>query len=119
MFGSTAYVHVPKDERGKLVTQRSRNAPYWVMGACRKDTEYLILTLKKVLYSRNVKFDEQERGRVRPSVEEEEPAQRPLILDFVDAPESDHEGDVEDDVREESPVDRNNNLPTTAEPPLR
>ena len=70
-------------------TQRPENVSYWGMEVCRKDIEVFDHLTQKISYSRNVKFDEREIGG--PSIEEEKPAQRPLILDSVDEPESDCE----------------------------
>ena len=48
---------------------------------------------QKIIYSRNVKFDEQELER--PPTEEEESAWRPLVVDPIMASPSDNEGTYE------------------------
>ena len=93
VFGCAAYVHVPKDERGKLDSKTKK----WVLlgyGSVQKGYRVYDHLTRKVFYSRNVKFDERETGR--PPVEEEESPQRPLILDSVDESESDRERGDED-----------------------
>ena len=54
---------------------------------------------QKVVYSRNMKFDEQEMGR--PPIEEES-AQHPLVLEPIEASSSDSEGDK--DASDDMPV---------------
>ena len=56
MFGSTAYVHVPRGERGSW-TPKPRSVSYLDIKTCRKDIYYHVT--RKALYSRNVKFNEQ------------------------------------------------------------
>ena len=61
---------------------------------CGKDIAFSILSLKKVSYSRNVEFDEQENG---PSVEEEESVQHQLILTSTNKIQEDGEsGSIEE-----------------------
>ena len=81
IFGCAAYVHVPKDERGKL-DSKTKKCVLLGYGSVQKGYQVYDHLTQKVFYSRNVKFDERETER--PPVEEEESAQRPLILDSVD-----------------------------------
>ena len=110
VFGSAAYVHIPKDERGKL-DPKSKKCVLLGYGSVQKGYRVYDRLTRKVFYSRNVKFDERETDG--PSVEEENPAQHPLILDSVDESESDGAGGNE----EESST--NPDLPVAAEPPPR
>ena len=110
VFGSAAYVHIPKDERGKL-DPKSKKCVLLGYGSVQKGYRVYDRLTWKVFYSRNVKFDERETDG--PPVEEENPAQHPLILDSVDESESD--GAAGDE--EESST--NPDLPVAAEPPPR
>ena len=110
VFGSTAYVHIPKDERGKL-DSKSRKCILLGYGSVRKGYRVFDPLTQKVSYSRNVKFNEQENG---PSVEEEESVQNPQILTPID--EIQEEG--EDGGIEELPAVEPE-PPTTPEPPRR
>ena len=96
VFGCTPFIHVSKDERGKL-DSKTRKCILLGYGSVQKVYRVFDHLTQKVLYSRNVRFDEQEIGR--PPVEEEKSAQHPLILDSIDEPESDHEeeGNTSDD----------------------
>ena len=110
VFGCVAYVHVPKDERGKLHS-KTKKCVLLGYGSVQKGYRVYDRLTQKVFYSRNVKFDEREIES--PPVEEEEPAQRPLILDPVGEPESDREaGDEENG-------GTNADTPDAAEPPPR
>ena len=110
VFGCVAYVHVPKDERGKL-DSKTKKCVLLGYGSVQKGYRIYDRLTQKVFYSRNVKFDEREIES--PPVEEEEPAQRPLILDPVGEPESDREaGDEENGGTNADP-------PDAAEPPPR
>ena len=94
MFGCTVYVHVPKDERGKL-DPKTRKCLLLGYGSVQKGYRVFDPVTRKVSFSRNVTFDEQESGR--PPIEEEvESAQRPLILEPIDKSESDCEGEDDD-----------------------
>ena len=56
VFGSTAHVHIPKDERGKLDSKTKK----WVLlgyGNVQKGYRVYHHATRKVFYSRNVKFD--------------------------------------------------------------
>ncbi len=86
MFGCTTYTHVPKDERGKL-DSKTKKCTLLGYGSVQKGYRVFGHVTQKVLYSRNVKFDEQEMGR--PCIEE--PAHRPLVLDFIEGSETDEE----------------------------
>ena len=105
VFGSTAYVHIPKDERGKL-DSKTRKCVLLGYGSVQKGYRVYDHLTRKVFYSRNVKFDEREMEELR--VEEEQPVQQPLILNSESEVESDHE--------EEANVDTG---PPVAEPPTR
>ena len=90
-FGCTAFVHVPKDERGKL-DSKTRKCILLGYGSVQKGYRVFDHLTQKVSYSRNLRFDEQEIGR--PPIEEEKSVQHPLILDSIDEPESDNEDDT-------------------------
>ena len=94
VFGCTAFVHVPKDERWKL-DSKTRKCILLGYGGVQKGYRVFDHLTQKISYSRNVKFDEREMGG--PSIEEEKPAQRPLILDSVDEPESDSDCEQRDE----------------------
>ena len=85
MFGSAAYVHIPKDERGKL----DPKAKKCVLLGYGNGYRVYDHSSRKVFYSRNVKFDEREPV-------EEEPAQQPLILDSGSEAESDKERGIDE-----------------------
>lgn len=94
MFGCVAYVHVPKDERGKL-DSKTNKCVLLGYGSAQKGYRVYDHLTQKVFYSRNIKFDEREIASS--PVEEEEPAQHPLILDPINESESSpEEGDEED-----------------------
>jgi hypothetical protein len=90
VFGSTAYVHIPKDERGKL-DSKSRKCILFGYGSVRKGYRVFDPLTQKVSCSRNVKFDEQETQN-GPSVEEEESIPHPLILTPIDETQEEGEG---------------------------
>ena len=60
-FGCSAYVHIPKDERGKL-DMKSRKCILLGYGTNVKGYRLYDQLNKRVLYSRDVKFDESSRG---------------------------------------------------------
>ena len=94
VFGCVAYVHVPKDERGKL-DSKTNKCVLLGYGNVQKGYRVYDHLTQKVFYSRNIKFDEREIASS--PVEEEEPAQHPLILDPINESESSlEEGDEED-----------------------
>ena len=64
VFGCTAYVHVSKDERGKL-DSKTKKCTLLGYGSVRKGYRVFDQLTWKVSYSRNVKFDERERGTAR------------------------------------------------------
>ena len=109
MFGSAAYVHIPKDERGKL-DPKAKKCVLLGYGNVRKGYWVYDHSSRKVFYSRNVKFDEREAAG--PPVEEEEPAQQPLILDSGSEAESDNERGIDEEVNDDAD-------PPAAEPPPR
>ena len=110
VFGSAAYVYIPKDERGKL-DPKSKKCVLLGYGSVQKGYRVYDRLTRKVFYSRNVKFNERETDG--PPVEEENPAQHPLILDSVDESESDGAGG------DEEQSSTNPDLPVAAEPPPR
>ena len=109
MFGSAAYIHIPKDERGKL-DPKAKKCVLLGYGNVRKGYRVYDHSSRKVVYSRNVKFDEREAAG--PLVEEEEPAQQPLILDSGSEAESDNERGIDEEVNDDAD-------PPAAEPPPR
>lgn len=109
VFGSAAYVHIPKDERGKL-DPKAKKCVLLGYGNVRKGYRVYDHSSRKVFYSRNVKFDEREAAG--PPVEEEEPAQQPLILDSGSEAESDNERGIDEEVNDDAD-------PPAAEPPPR
>ena len=68
VFGCTVYVHVPKDERGKL-DSKTRKCVLLGYGSVQKGYRVFDCRTQKVSYSRNVKFNEQETEQ--PPIEEE------------------------------------------------
>lgn len=109
VFGCVAYVHVPKDERGKL-DSKTNKCILLGYGSVQKGYRVYDHLTQKVFYSRNVKFDEREI--VSPPVEEEQPAQHPLILEPIDESES---GPEEEDEGGGTGADP----PAAADPPPR
>ena len=109
VFGSAAYIHIPKDERGKL-DPKAKKCVLLGYGNVRKGYRVYDHSSRKVFYSRNVKFDEREAAG--PPVEEEEPAQQPLILDSGSETESDNERGIDEEVNDDAD-------PPAAEPPPR
>ena len=110
VFGCTAFVHIPKDERGKL-DSKTRKCILLGYGSVQKGYRVFDHLTQKTSYSRNVKFDERESGGS--PIEEEESAQRPLTLEPADESESD-----QDESGEEG-TDRSENSPAVTETPLR
>ena len=90
MFGCTAYVHVPNDERGKL-DSKSRRCILLGYGSVRKGYRVFNQLTQKISYSRNVRFDERESGAAH--VKDKTPVRQPLILDQIDETESDKESE--------------------------
>lgn len=93
VFGCVAYTHVPKEERQKL-DSKTKKCTLLGYGSVRKGYRVFDHSTKKVLYSRNVVFDEQETGS--PPVEEES-VQHPVVLDTIEDHEHDEEGGDGDD----------------------
>ena len=108
MFGSAVYVHVPRDERGKL-DPKTKKCILLGYGNVQKGYRVYDHVTRKVSYSRNVKFDERETEGLR--FEEEGPVNQPIILDSEKGAESD-EGGIEEEI--ETDAD-----PPAAEPPPR
>ena len=84
MFGCTAYIHVPKDERGKL-DLKTRKCILLGYGSVQKGYRVFYHLTQKVLHSRNVKFEERESGI--PQFKSEKSVQQPLILYQMDETE--------------------------------
>ena len=59
VFECTAYVHIPKDEHGKL-DSRTRKCTLLGYGSVRKRYRVFDHLTQKILYSRNEKFNERE-----------------------------------------------------------
>ena len=108
VFGSTAYVHVPRDERGKF-DPKTKKCVLLGYGNVQKGYRVYNHVTRKVFYSRNVKFDEQETEG--PRFEEAGPVNQPLILDSENETESD-EGGIEEEIE-------TNTDPPAAQPPPR
>ena len=98
VFGCTGYVHIPKDERGKL-DSKTRKSILLGYGSVQKGYRMFDPTTQKVTFSRNVTFDDREAGK--PPLQEES-TQEPLTVDTVYDPDSDQEGTDEED-----PIDTN------------
>ena len=94
MFGSTVYIHVPRDERGKL-DPKTKKCILHGYGNVQKGYRVYDHVTQKVSYSRNVKFDEREMEGLW--FEEEGPVNQPIILDPEKEAESD-EGGIEEEV---------------------
>ena len=88
VFGCAAYTHVPKDERGKLDSKTK-----WCIllgyGSVQKGYRLIDPVTRKILHSRNVKFNEYETGKQ--AMQDEQPAPHQVELDLVDGSESDEE----------------------------
>ena len=73
VFGSTCYAHVPKDERKKL-DSKSRKCLFLGYGDCVKGYRVFDITRSRVIFSRDVLFDEcklvQKPGDVTEPIEE-------------------------------------------------
>ena len=104
VFGCTAYVHIPKDERGKL-DSKTRKCTLLGYGSVRKGYRVFDHLTQKILYSRNVKFDERESGTA--PVQDESLVQHPLILDLIDETQSEKESENQEESgsTEELPTD--------------
>ena len=90
MFGSTAYVHISRDSRKKL-DSKTRKCILVGYGSVRKGYRLYDRATSQVLFSRNVRFDEQERTGSTPGKEtggEPVPAQNVLELDLDDGSET-------------------------------
>ena len=90
VFGSTAYVHISRDSRKKL-DSKTRKCILVGYGSVRKGYRLYDRATSQVLFSRNVKFDEQERTGSTPGKEtggEPVPAQNVLELDLDDGSET-------------------------------
>ena len=98
VFGCAAYSHVPRDERGKL-DSKTKKCTLLGYGSMRKGYCVFDHLTQKVLYSRNVVFNEQEVG-ISPG-EEEESSPHSLELGLVD--ESDPDKDEEESSNEDTP----------------
>ncbi len=87
VFGSTAYVHIPKDSRKKL-DSKTRKCILVGYGSVRKGYRLYDQAARQVLHSRNVKFDEQETAEPK---EAEAAPTHMLELDVVEGSETDQE----------------------------
>ena len=65
VFGCAAYAHIPRDERGKL-DSKSKKCSLLGYGNVRKCYCVFDHATQKVLYSRNVVFNEDDVGTVQP-----------------------------------------------------
>ena len=64
VFGCAAYTHIPRDERGKL-DSKSKKCSLLGYGNVRKGYRVFDHATQKVLYSRNVVFNEDDTGTVQ------------------------------------------------------
>ena len=90
VFGSTAYVHISRDSRKKL-DSKTRKCILVGYGSVRKGYRLYDRATSQVLFSWNVRFDEQERTGSTPGKEtggEPVPAQNVLELDLDDGSET-------------------------------
>ena len=93
VFGSIAYVHIPKESRGKL-DSKTRKCILVGYGSVKKGYRLYDRAASQVLFSRNVRFDEHETPELTPEVEaggEPAPAQKVLDLDLDEGSETDQE----------------------------
>ena len=90
VFGSTAYVHIPKDSRRKL-DSKTRKCILVGYGSVRKGYRLYDRVARQVLHSRNVQFDEQETPEPKKAESEAAPPQILLELDVVEGSETDLE----------------------------
>ena len=93
VFGSIAYAHIPKDSRKKL-DSKTRKCILIGYGSVRKGYRLYDRAKSQVLFSRNVKFNEQEL--TEPTLENETggdqaPAQKMLELALDEGSETDQE----------------------------
>ena len=122
VFGCKAYAHVPKDERGKL-DHKAKPCVLVGYGAETKGYRLYDINKRKVLFSRDVSFNENETGIGRDLVSSE--GDQYLDLDLsdedlfnTDNPDSEAEcqGENQTDVEEESITDQSNEVPAPAVP---
>ena len=93
MFGSITYAHIPKDSRGKL-DSKTRKCILVGYGSVRKGYRLYDRAARQILFSRNVRFDEQEPTEPTPEKEtggDPALAQRLLELDLDKGSETDQE----------------------------
>ena len=86
VFGCTAYVHIPKDKRGKL-DSKTRKCTLLGYGSVWIGYRVFDHQTREISYSRNIKFDERESGKA--PLEDENSVQCPLTLDPFDETRSD------------------------------
>ena len=84
----------PRTKRGKL-DSKTKKCTLPGYGSMQKGYQMFDRLTHKVLYSRNVKFEEHEMER--PPVEEEKSTRHPLVLDPFEASASDDKGDDKGD----------------------
>ena len=93
VFGSTAYVHIPKDSRGKLDSKTSKCILVGY-GSVQKGYRLYNREAQKILHSRDVKFDEGEKVTQQVVLEEESEAPTrkvDTLVESLDEEESDTE----------------------------
>ena len=93
VFGSTAYAHIPKDSRKKL-DSKTRKCILVGYGSVKKGYRLYDRETSQVLFSRNVKFNEQE-CELTETGGESAPAQSVLELDLDEGSESGQEEEDE------------------------
>ena len=81
MFGSTAYVHISRDSRKKL-DSKTRKCILVDYGSVRKSYRLYDRATSQVLFSRNIRFNEQEPTGSTPGGGEPASAQNVLELDL-------------------------------------
>lgn len=95
-FGCAAYAHIPKDERRKL-DSKSRRCIHLGYGTRVKGYRLYDQNRSRVIYSRDVKFDENCIGYEAVSIEEDGPKKREMTVPFYNETDDVESGRVEAD----------------------
>ena len=86
VFGCAAYTHVPKDERGKL-DSKTKRCILLGYGSVQKGYRLIDPVTRKILHSRNVKFNEYKTGKQT----DEQPAPHQVELDGSESDEEERD----------------------------
>ena len=102
VFGSTAYVHTPKDSRGKLDSKTSKCILVGY-GSVQKGYRLYNREAQKILHSRDVKFDEGEKVTQQVVLEEEAEAPTRKVDTLVESLDEEESDTEEERVAETEP----------------